>query len=119
MKGQTSMELIMIVGIVVIMTFAVGTKYLNAQGEIFIDSAARQSFISESSKLDTKYYLKKTEVLECENDVKINYVTEPKPAAAGFDEAQLQTKIEIAVREVPAVQGRFVTITFNSATLTC
>ena len=72
MKGQASIELIIIAGLIIALSAAVAGKFLAVQDETMATAAARQGLISEIQKLDNKYILEKVEAAKCQDKIIIN-----------------------------------------------
>ncbi|MBI4210514.1 MAG: hypothetical protein HY544_03350 [Candidatus Diapherotrites archaeon] len=99
MRGQASVELILIVAITVVLGFLVLVKYTNSHEGIFINATARQALIQEIGSLDTKYTLENVQSALCGSgqnaELRISVIMQPGTKAG--DCGRIANKVATAV----------------------
>ena len=103
-KGQISIEVVFILMIVLTLSAAILAQFLTQTQKPVIGAAtARETIITELSKLDGKYYLQNIEVFKTETGLTINVITNPPLTA--LTPIELNTIIDRVKEEVEKTTG--------------
>ena len=112
-KGQSSVELILIITLALILGMMFLSRFMNVQESVFPAASARQQLISEVDKLTTPYETRGITTAECGNSVRINITISPNPEL-NDDNAIISPKIKEAVASTRNLGQKTVCVAYNS-----
>ncbi len=115
MKGQTSIELVLIISISILLAMMVLGKFTGLQESVFTAASTRSQLITEIEKLNTKYDVKKVDFAECPENIRLNITIKPDPAANG-DDLSLSAKLKDAVKTTRNLGAKTVCVAYNNPT---
>src|SRR3989338_8719859 len=84
-KGQSSVELVLIITLALIISMMVLSRFMNVQESVFTAAAAREQLIGDIATLSTGYTLRGIATAECADSARINVTIKPSPEETGDD----------------------------------
>ncbi|MCR4335729.1 MAG: hypothetical protein NUV57_04285 [archaeon] len=113
-KGQLSVELVIIIGVVIILSLMILTKFISEEGTIFNDATARQIAISEIGKFDKQYTLDRIQTAICEENLKIVVSIYPSLELSPNNKTDFEQELNNAFPSYDSVN-----IIYSAETITC
>ncbi|HLC92205.1 MAG TPA: hypothetical protein VJH23_00695 [archaeon] len=121
MKGQASIELIIIITLALALSIGVLGKFSGVQEGIFTSASARQQLITEMEKLDTHYDVRGIATAECaastSGNIRVNVTIKPDPKIIGTspntDDTKITPKVRAAICSTRNLGTKTVCIAYN------
>ncbi len=111
MKGQTSVEVVFVLALIVILSIVTISKFTKVQDSVTATASIRQELIGELSRIDTKYTLKKIEIEDSSSTRNLKVIMDTLPKSSPDDLTALCNAIKRA-ESLKLIQ----TITFEEET---